>query len=294
MHTLVAPNILNDNSFEYLINQLPDLDTYPEKELLIDLGITEAIDSYGLIGTLELGLYLKDRGFLPHLAPPKNEGVLGIFMNSGFFKFVSRSFSHVLEHAAHAPADTAVILEITPVENFSDVHTAVAQIREKIKENNFSEDPYTWDNIIVAISEICQNIPEHSQAKGFASATVSFSRLHKRHIVNIVVMDLGIGIKNSLEEKLSPVFRDRWSDRLAIQKTLFEGVSRHDDPGRGNGIIRTRELVVEKFRGNMSLRSGTAKLWGKIPSWEIERLLRKPLVYLPGTQINIAIPLSSN
>lgn len=294
MHTLVAPNILNDNSFEYLINQLPDLEGHPEKELGVDLSITEAIDSYGLLGLLELGAHLKNKGFSCHLIPPKNEQVLSVFTSSGFLKFAAESFLALPGHKIQSETDTAIILEITPVESFSDVQNVVALVREKIKLNHFNEDTYTWDNIIVAISEICQNIPEHSKSRGFASTTVSFSRLHKRHIVNIVVMDLGIGIKNSLDEKLSPVFRERWTDRLAIHKTLFEGISRHDDPGRGNGIIRTRELVVEKFRGNMSLRSGTAKLWGKIPSWEIERLLRKPLVYLPGTQINITIPLTSN
>ncbi len=292
MLSLVAPNIINDTSFEYLINQLPEPEKIQEKDLLIDLGITEAVYPYGLLGTLELGIHLKNMGLNPRLNLPKNESVLQNMKSSGFIEMASLAFKELMGACTKPAEDPSVLLKVTPVESFKDVHNIVSSVRNRIKENNYSEDDYTWDNIIVAISEICQNIPEHSKDKGFALINILFNKAHKKHLVNIVVMDLGVGIRSSLDNKFSPIFRDRWGDRLAIHKTLFEGVSRYDDPGRGNGIIRTRELVVEKFKGNMSLRSGTAKLWGKIPGWEIERLFRKPLVFLPGAQVNITIPLS--
>lgn len=290
MHHLISPNILNENSYEYLLNQLPPLDTH-EKDINIDLSITESIDHYSILATLELGIYLTRNSLSTSISLPKNNEVLQCMANCGFFKVMSLGFPNHTGTLPQADSDKGIILEITPVEKSLDIHDITQAIRSKIKQKYNEQETYLWDNVLVVVSEICQNIPEHSQDRGFVAMQEVFHKQYKKNYINIVVMDSGIGIKHSLDKKFSAVFRAQWSDHMALHKTLFEGVSRHDDPGRGNGIIRTREMVVEKYRGNMSVRSGTAKLWGKIATWEIERFFRRPLTYLPGTQVNLLLPL---
>lgn len=292
MIRLTSPTILNDNSFEYLVSALPSPDKLPQEEVQLDLTLTEAIDPFSLLGIVTLGNYLKRSGSNTRLLLPRHKESLSFMEQAGLNDYLPVLFNeHTPLPDDQVQSDKRCIVGITKIEKSLDIHDIVIQVRERLGETMNSSHNDIWNSSMVIISEMCQNIHEHSMDTGFA-LIVLYRDHYKRDILHLVIMDTGIGIKTSLDQKFHSVFREKWSDYMALHKTLFEGVSRHDDPGRGNGIVRSKELV-NKFNGKMSIRSGTAKLWGRIPAWEIERFFRKPLTYLPGTQINILLPLNS-
>jgi anti-sigma regulatory factor (Ser/Thr protein kinase) len=265
-------------------------------ELSIDLSSIDFIDPYGMIGIIELGEYLKNQGINIKLILPKTE-VLSYMLRLDFFKFTHSIFGEEGLPSTKIPRyiESDVLLEITPVKKSLDIHDIIAKVRKRAKsilQKHLNYDEEAIDNFIVALSEVCQNIPEHSQSTGLVAIQKYFyERRLKKNAVKIAVMDLGIGMKESLNRKLAYVLKEKWSDEIAIQKALFEGVSRYDDPGRGHGLTKVRQLV-ERWKGKITIRSGTAKI-GIIPSWDIERLHDISLTYLPGTQISIILPAIS-
>ncbi len=96
-------------------------------------------------------------------------------------------------------------------------------------------------------------------------------------------MDLGIGFKESLSERLSIK-----SDLDAIEKALLYGVSRYKDEGRGHGLAAVRRFI-KQWNGKISIRSGTAK-FSIIPDWAFGKVKESSLDYFPGAQINIMLP----
>lgn len=292
MYQIIAPYLLNEDSFEYIISQIPtSLDSL--NKLTIDLANLDFIDPYGMVGVLELGKYLKNQGIELELNLPKVE-VLSYILRLDFFKFAPSIFGECKLPITKVPQriESDVLLEITPVEKSLDIHDIITKVRKRarsILKKHLNYDEEAVDNFTVALSEICQNIPEHSQSTGLVAIQKYFyEKRLKKNAVKIVVMDLGIGIKRSLDKKLASIFKEKWSDKVAIQQALFKGVSRYDEPGRGHGLTKVRQLV-EKWKGKITIRSGVAKV-GIIPPWETEKIPAESLTYFPGAQISIILP----
>ncbi|WP_333653607.1 hypothetical protein, partial [Dissulfurispira sp.] len=63
-----------------------------------------------------------------------------------------------------------VLLEITPIEKSDDIHFIVGKVKERanaILKKHLHYDERAINGFIVALSEVCQNIIEHSEKKGF-------------------------------------------------------------------------------------------------------------------------------
>ena len=144
-------------------------------------------------------------------------------------------------------------------------------------------DERAINGFIVALSEVCQNIIEHSENKGFVGIQkYRFPKLNK-NVVKIAVMDIGIGFRKSLSARFK--FKN---DIDAIDKALLHGASRYEDEGRGHGLAAVRRFVTQ-WNGKISIRSGSAKL-AIIPKWARGREQERNLVNFPGAQINILLP----
>jgi len=295
MQKIITPTLLNEDSFEEILKQLPS-EINKSTNIAIDLSCTEFIDPYSMTGLLQLEYYLKDCGVNFTISPPQLSSVLGYMERLNFFKYTSyipepgKEELEISKDSYHKNSD--ILLEIMPIEKFLDIHDIVTKVKNRAKailQKHLHYDLKAIDNFIVALSEICQNIPEHSQSIGLVAIQKYYyeKRLGK-NVVKIAVMDKGIGIKKSLDRKCAQIFKEKWSDEIAIRQALFEGVSRYDDPGRGNGLVRVGRLV-EKWKGKITIRSGTAKL-GVIPPWDTERPHQVSLSYFPGTQISMVLP----
>ncbi len=257
----------------------------------IDLREAAFIDPYGMVGILELGELLKSNGIQKTICLPASEEVLKYFERMDFFKFADNYFA--LEPSKPQisgkylrSAYSDVLLEITPIEKSDDIHFIVGKVKERanaILKKHLHYDERAINGFIVALSEVCQNIVEHSDNKGFVGIQkYHFQNLNK-NIVKIAVMDIGIGFKKSLSERFSLKH-----DFEAIEKTLLHGASRYADEGRGHGLAAVRRFV-NQWNGKISIRSGKAKL-SIIPDWARGKEKETNLTPFPGSQINILLP----
>lgn len=257
----------------------------------IDLQDVTFIDPYGMVGLLETGELLKSIGIQKTLYLPKSEDVIKYLERMNFFRFINNYFTLVpprppiSERYLRSP-HSDVLLEITPIEKSDDIHFIVGKVKDRahaILEKHLHYDERAINGFIVALSETCQNIIEHSENKGFVGIQkYHFQNLNK-NVVKIAVMDLGIGFRMSLSERFSLE-----NDIEAIEKALLHGVSRYAEKGRGHGLAAVRRFV-NQWNGKLSIRSGTAKL-SIIPAWARGREKILHLPHFPGTQINILLP----
>jgi anti-sigma regulatory factor (Ser/Thr protein kinase) len=257
----------------------------------IDLDNLSFIDPYGMLALLEIGELCQLEDVRKTVLLPRSADVRSYLDRMDFFTHAKRYFS--FEHAGpELPAaprrntGSDVLLEITPIERSNDIHYIVGKVRDRaqaILAAHLHYDERAINSFIVALSEVCQNIVEHSENKGYVGIQkYRFPKLN-RNVVKIAVMDVGIGFRKSLSSRF-PLK----SDLEAIDKALLHGASRHEDEGRGHGLAAVRRFVRE-WQGRLSIRSGTARL-SIIPSWSRGREQERALIPFPGSQINILLP----
>ncbi len=257
----------------------------------IDLSGVTFIDPYGMLGILEIGELCQLEDVKKTIVLPLSGEVLRYLERMDFFTFARRYF--LLDHAAQdfpgryqRSNESDVLLEITLIEKSNDIHFIVGTVRERaqnILATHLHYDERAINGFIVALSEVCQNIIEHSENKGFVGIQkYRFQGLNK-NVVKIAVMDVGIGFRRSLAGR----FKLR-SDLDAIDRALLKGASRYEDRGRGHGLAAVRRFATQ-WNGKLSIRSGTARL-SLNPEWSRGRERERNLTFFPGAQINILLP----
>jgi len=257
----------------------------------IDLKEASFIDPYGMVGILEIGELLKSEGIKKTIYLPKSEEVLKYLERMDFFKFADSYFNlkppkPKLSEKYLRSSYSDVLLEITPIEKSDDIHFIVGKVKDRanaILKRHLNYDERAINGFIVALSEVCQNIIEHSETKGFVGIQKYHWQNMNKNVVKIAVMDLGIGFKKSLSERF-PLK----NDFEAIEKALLHGASRYVDKGRGHGLAAVRRFV-NQWNGKISIRSGTAK-FSIIPDWSWGKSKEINLTHFPGSQINIMLP----
>lgn len=257
----------------------------------IDLRDTTFIDPYGMVGLLSLGEILKAKGVKKTLYLPLLEEVLKYLERMDFFKFSGKYFTIEpqepgLSEKYMRNSYSDVLLEITSVVKSDDIHFIVGKVKERahsILATHLHYGEKAIDGFIVALSEVCQNIIEHSENKGFVGIQKYHFQNMNKNVVKIAVMDIGIGFRNSLSERF--LLRN---DLHAIEKALLQGASRHADAGRGHGLAAVKRFVA-KWNGKLSIRSGTAKL-SILPKWARGKEKELDLSFFPGAQLSIMLP----
>ncbi len=257
----------------------------------IDLRGISFIDPYGMLGLLEIGELCMLEDVRKTIILPESLEVCSYLDRMGFFAFARRYFT--LAHATveiagtnQRSADSDVLLEITPVEKTNDIHFIVGRVRERaqsILARHLRYDERAINGFIVALSEICQNIIEHSENRGFVGIQKYRYQRINRNIVKIAVMDVGIGFRKSLSSRFKID-----NDLEAIEKALLQGNSRYSDEGRGQGLPAALRFI-KQWNGGLSIRSGRAKR-SILPRWIHGREQERGLTFFPGSQINISLP----
>ncbi|MCL5061761.1 MAG: ATP-binding protein [Nitrospiraceae bacterium] len=275
---------ITEDTFEHVLHFL-------NESSIIDLQDITFIDPYGMVGILELGELLKSNSIQKTIHLPMSEEVLKYLERMDFFKFADNYFKlepskPEISEKYRRSSYSDVLLEITPIEKSDDIHFIVGKVKERanaILKKHLHYDERAINGFIVALSEVCQNIIEHSEKKGFVGIQkYHFQNLNK-NVVKIAVMDIGVGFKKSLSERFSLK-----NDFEAIEKALLHGASRYADEGRGHGLAAVRRFV-NQWNGKISIRSGTARL-SIIPEWSWGKEKETKLSYFPGSQINIMLP----
>jgi anti-sigma regulatory factor (Ser/Thr protein kinase) len=257
----------------------------------IDLSGITFIDPYGMLALLEIGELCMLEDVRKTVILPWSDEVRRYLDRMDFFSHAKRYFT--LEYASsestrkdNRSPDSDVLLEITSIEKSNDIHFIVGKVRDRaqsILAKHLRYDDRAINDFIVALSEVCQNIVEHSENKGFVGIQkYRFQNLSK-NVVKIAVMDVGVGFRKSLSNR----FKLR-GDLDAIDKALLHGASRYEDEGRGHGLASVRRFV-NQWNGKLSIRSGTARL-SILPEWARGREQERGLTFFPGAQINIMLP----
>lgn len=275
---------LSEDTFESFLSGLADQE-------VVDLSEVTFVDPYGMVGVLEAGRCLVSGNNKRTLLLPESEDVLKYLERMDFFRFTDCYFNIVSEKPVMSDkylrsSFSDVLLEITPIERSDDIHFIVGRVRKrahKILAKHLHYDERAIDGFIVALSEVCQNIIEHSGNTGYVGIQKYHFQKINRNVVKIAVMDLGTGFRESLSERV--LIKD---DIDAIEKALLHGMSRYKDIGRGHGLAAVRRFV-NQWKGKISIRSGTAKL-SIIPEWTWGKEKEPYLTFFPGSQINIMLP----
>jgi anti-sigma regulatory factor (Ser/Thr protein kinase) len=244
-----------------------------------------------MVGILESGRFLHSGGVQKTLLLPESDNVLRYLERMDFFKYAGRYYyldsgEPELSDKFLRSSQSDVLLEITPIEKSEDIHFIVGKVKKRaysILEKHLHYNDRAIGGFIVALSEVCQNILEHSENTGFVGIQKYYFQKKEKNVVKIAVMDLGIGFKESLSERVSIA-----QDVDAIEKALVHGLSRHRDEGRGHGLASVRRFV-RKWNGKISIRSGKGK-FSIIPDWAWGRERERNLTQFPGAQINIMLP----
>jgi len=275
---------LTEETFEHILHLF-------RESHAIDLRSAAFIDPYGMVGLLEIGALLTSAGVTKTLYLPESEEVLKYLERMDFFRFSGSYFS--LEPREQAisgkyprSASSDVLLEITLIEKSDDVHFIVGKVKERaysILARHLHYNEKTIHGFIVALSEVCQNIIEHSGNKGFVGIQKYHFQGLGKNIVKIAVMDIGVGFRMSLSDRF--LLR---SDLHAIEMALLHGASRYSEEGRGHGLAAVKRFVT-RWNGKLSIRSDTARLSLR-PKWAKGRERERNLTYFPGAQINIMLP----
>jgi anti-anti-sigma regulatory factor len=293
---LIPPSSLDESTFERLIRQLEGWDQLAAQQIIIDLEQVRFVDPYGMVGLLAMARFLRQRAFEPVLMLPRSEEVMKYLDRMDFSRHAERLCALDLttlwpdgEYSRSPHSD--VLLEITPITRAEDIHYIVERVRERaqtILSQNLHYEQAAIDGFVVALSEVCQNIPEHSEDVGYVAIQKYFyGRRLGKNLVKIAVMDLGVGFRASLAPKYAAQSAT-WSDLLALRLAMFEGASRYDDPGRGQGLSAVRRFV-ERWHGKLMIRSGSARV-GVGPGWERSATRQTKLTPFPGTQVSIVLP----
>jgi len=275
---------ITEDTFEQFLNIF-------RESSLIDLRDVSFIDPYGMVGILEFGELLKSESTQKTIYLPESEEVLKYLERMDFFEFADKYFTlnpsePQISGKYLRSFYSDVLLEITPIEKSDDIHFIVGKVKERAQAiliKHLHYDDRAINGFIVSLSEVFQNIIEHSETKGFVGIQKYHFQNIKKNVVKIAVMDIGIGFRKSLSERFS-----LGNDLEAIEKALLQGASRYADEGRGHGLAAVRRFI-NQWNGKLSIRSGTAKL-SIIPAWARGKEKESSISYFPGAQINILLP----
>ena len=263
-----------------------------DDKVLIDARKLRFADPYGMVGLLAIGAELRKRGRTAMLHMPESPEVSSYLSRMHFYESARDIFElHGTTKKAQG-GGSDVLLEITPIRSHDDVHSVVDRVQDRAGAILSKELHYPVAASVqfsVMLSEVCQNIIEHSESEGWVAAQrYDWKTRLGRKVVVIAVMDLGVGFRGSMASEHATRFAERWSDAAALQGAFLQGKSRFPDPGRGQGLQQIRKQA-RKWNGQVTIRSGTARI-ADLAEWSDRKPLEEGLAELPGAQIGIVLP----
>ncbi len=286
---LVLPNRLKDTyDFEYVIDMQ---DAIYGQAAGLDLSRISFIEPYSMLSLLLLGRnYLRKSGNKLRLTgiPINIHQYLHRmdFFKTGVFDVPERLNEKLLLKRS---TFSNRVLEITEIpnkerESVRIISGIVGVFRKRAEHilKYWLSDRIT-DYFVTVISEICQNIYEHSLDSGYlAMQTYSVG---KENIVRLSIGDSGIGILKSFEN--NGVRYD--SPAHLIELAVTTPISSKREFGYGLCQVNA---IVEKLKGSIFLRSGNASvstLYQKKSAGSSYLFQKNDLRPFDGTQISISL-----
>lgn len=286
---ITVPASLDERSFETVLEQLALIPA--DAKVLVDARYTRFATPFGLTSLLCLAQTRLEK---PDFAPPEDESVGSYWARANFYRYAEELYTmRGTVPRPRASQDSDVLLEVTAIARSEDVHDVVDRVKDRathILTTKLDLEPRATMGFTMTLSEACQNIVEHAGRGGWVMVQrYNWSKRRVgRDVVQIAVCDAGVGFRQSLETSRARALADRWDDATALESGVINGVSRFQDPGRGQGMKGIRGYVF-RFDGKLSVRSGTARI-ALNPEWEDDVPREQNLSPMPGAQLQIIIP----
>lgn len=290
MKVLDVPATLDYGNVETLYKSLAEAEAQP---VLVDARRLQWVDPNGMTALLALGAESARRsGVQPSISLPQHPDVASYLGRMGFAREAAALFRGVprapLPDAARA---SDVLLEVTSVATHKDVHAVVNRVQGRagaiLRSLGYPDAAVV--RFSVMLSEVCQNVAEHANGRGWVAAqSYNWTKRLGRRVVVIAVSDVGRGFRASLADGHAARFGDLWGDAKALEAAFLMGLTRFPDTGRGQGLQQIRKQV-KRWDGLVSIRSGTAEI-ADAASWAEAPPLVDGLAPFPGAQINILLP----
>ena len=289
-NVILLPNSLRDPySFEDVINIQEKIDEGVNE---LDLSRITFIEPYSMLSLLLLGRnYLRSSGNKLKLVkiPINIHQYLNRmdFFKTGVFEVTDTLNEKLLLKRSSISSRIIEISEIPNKEResvkvISNIATIFRKRAAHILKYWFSDK--ITDYFITVISEVCQNIYEHSLDSGYlAMQTYSVG---KENIVRLVISDSGIGIKQSFEKNAAIKYE---SVAKLIEMSITTPISSKREFGYGLCEVN---YIVEKLNGILFIRSGNASLtvpYNKGSRSSSFMFLKNDLNYFNGMQISISL-----
>jgi hypothetical protein len=288
---LAVPPTLDEPAFDALVAQIAEADG---QRALLDARHVRWADPYGMVGLLAIGQQLGRPGAArPLLQLPESPDVISYLGRMAFLEQAGKLFEvHGATGGNRPGGPSNVLLEITPIRSHHDVHGVIDHVQDRASSILAERLGYSRADagmFSMVLSEVCQNIIEHAEAGGLVGIqTYNWARRLGRQVVQIAVVDLGVGFRGSLEREHAARYGERWNDATALEAAFLHGVTRFRDPGRGQGLKQIRRSVA-RWGGKIAIRSGTARI-ADVPEWDDSPSRATDLAPFPGAQIQILLP----
>lgn len=259
MEIAAGPGKLNVQSYDrLLLGAAPIWSTKPRSISQVTLNLSQInfVDPFGLAGLAVLTESIARRTKLPPvIILPVNPNVTGYLSRLGAWEHLGkiselRSDAPLASHVGGVDSD--VLLELSPISSAADIQKILASL-STIIENNLGYSRASVNAVMNTLSELCQNIVDHSDSAGWAVAQ-RYHRSSGTCFVWIGVADAGVGIKQSLGKRYAV---QNWTHFDAIVYALKKNVSRL--PNRGLGLHMVNKIAHD-FGGSLHIRSGDSRL----------------------------------
>jgi len=248
------------------------------KQESIDLTGASFIDPYALV-LLVLSLRQRENSGIPfHVRWPRRSDVQGWMRAMGFFEEIN---DPKLAARRKGSSKSNALQPITHILEEEGISLLVGMFEKRLRKR-YPLTNQSRNSLVKLMFELFQNIPQHSNATGEITDSHGLAAMQDyADSIFLAVGDMGIGLRKSLATR--PGFA-KLSDASALNKIVYEGMSRFVDPGRG-GELRQIARLIRKWDGLLVIRSEEALL-----HMDVERGEIYDVPYLPGVQIGLRIP----
>jgi hypothetical protein len=196
----------------------------------------------------------------------------------GFFEGI-KDFTSVRQRNAYGKSNA--LQPITHILEEEGISILVNRFEKRLIER-YPLTNQSRNSLVKLMFELFQNIPQHSNATGEITDSHGLAAMQDyADSIFLAVGDIGIGLRKSLATRRGFA---TLSDASALNKIVYEGMSRFVDPGRG-GQLRQIATLIRKWDGLLVIRSGEAFLYMDVERGEIY-----DAPYLPGVQIAVRLP----
>jgi anti-sigma regulatory factor (Ser/Thr protein kinase) len=246
-------------------------------EITIDLQTARFIEPYGAALLCLAARQLAERQQRLVVVLPSQHWAQATVMQTGLVAAL-RPYADVRNLPGHELREEhSGTLPLHPIRSRSDVQAVVAYL-VGLAQQRLGFDPGDVLDASKVVSELCNNVVDHSQADGLAVAQIYQDRQGRRY-VSLAVVDPGIGIRASLAERHPEAAQ--WRHGEAIERALGGLSSRTSGGGAG---LRSIYAVVRRYGGRLAIRSGDERLY--VSSERQPRTLTGS--WFPGAQVGIS------